>query len=183
MCWSLECECAVLILAHQWLNAVLATVAQHFGILLKKGISKKNTEMHAAMCRNYTAPVQVMDLVEALKDVASLLVCTQKKFFCLGVEIFCEWRHKWRTFSPPWPTLPRPRRQLLDGSISLKFLLETKLQSEFFDRLDDLLGFRVQKLWSKPAMSNPNGLLNQILSHSLNQGRTLNDLLDLSKLI
>ena len=46
----------------------------------------------------------------------------------------------------PWPTLPGPRRQLLGGSISLKFLVETRLQSESFDTLDDLLGFRVQKL-------------------------------------
>jgi len=35
----------------------------------------------------------------------------------------------------------------LDGSISLKFLLETRrLQSESFDTLDDLLEFQVQKL-------------------------------------
>jgi len=39
-----------------------------------------------------------------------------------------------------------PRPKLLNGSISLKFLLETKLQSESFDTLDDLLGFQVQKL-------------------------------------
>ena len=37
---------------------------------------------------------------------------------------------------------PKP----LDGSISLKFLLETRLQSESFDTLDDLLGFQVLKL-------------------------------------
>ena len=54
--------------------------------------------------------------------------------------------NKWRTFRPPWPTLPGPGRQPLGGSISLKFLLETMLQSESFDTLDDLLGFRVQKL-------------------------------------
>jgi len=42
--------------------------------------------------------------------------------------------------------LPGPGRQPLCGSISLKFLLETRLQSESFDTLDDLLGFRVQKL-------------------------------------
>ena len=30
-----------------------------------------------------------------------------------------------------------------------KFLLETRLQSESFDTLDDLLGFQVQKLRSK----------------------------------
>jgi len=35
---------------------------------------------------------------------------------------------------------------VLDGSISLKFLLETRLQSESFDALDDLLGFWAQKL-------------------------------------
>jgi len=38
------------------------------------------------------------------------------------------------------------QHQLLGGSISLKFLLETKLQSESFDTLDDPLGFRVKKL-------------------------------------
>jgi len=72
-----------------------------------------------------------------------------KKIFCLGVWVFCEWRHKWRTFRPPWPTLSGPGRQLLGDSISLKFLLETRLQSKSFDTLDDLLGFRVQKLWCK----------------------------------
>ena len=70
-----------------------------------------------------------------------------KKNFAWG--FFCEWHHKWRTFRPPWHTLPGPGRQPLDGSISLKFLLETKLQSESFDTLDDLLGFQVQNLWSK----------------------------------
>ena len=49
-------------------------------------------------------------------------------------------------FRPPWPTLLGPWLKPLDGSISLKFLLETRLQSEFFDTLDDLLGFHVQKL-------------------------------------
>ena len=69
-----------------------------------------------------------------------------KKFFAWGVRLFCEWRHKWRTF---WPTLSDPGRQPLDDGILLKFLLETRLQSESFDTLDDLLRFRVQKLWSK----------------------------------
>jgi len=48
------------------------------------------------------------------------------------------------TFRPPWPSLPGRGCQLLGGSISLKFLLETRLQSKSFDILDDLLGFRVQ---------------------------------------
>jgi len=71
----------------------------------------------------------------------------KKHFFAWGVRVFCEWCHKWRTFWPPWPTLPDPGRQPLGGSISLKFLMETKLQSESFDTLDDLLRFWVQKLW------------------------------------
>ena len=71
------------------------------------------------------------------------------KKFSLGGAVFCESRHKWRTFRPPWPTLLGPGRQPLGGSISLKFLLETRLQSESFDNLYDLLGFRVQKLWWK----------------------------------
>jgi len=44
------------------------------------------------------------------------------------------------------PTSPGPMPTQLDGSISLKFLLETRLQSESFDTLKDLLGFRVQRL-------------------------------------
>ena len=51
---------------------------------------KKNTETHVALCRNFSCSVNAMDLVEALKDVASLLVCTRKNFFWLGVRIFCE---------------------------------------------------------------------------------------------
>ena len=45
-------------------------------------------------------------------------------------------------FWPPWPTLPSPGRQPLGGSVSLKFLLETRLQYESFGTLDDLLGFK-----------------------------------------
>jgi len=55
----------------------------------------------------------------------------------------------WRTFRPPWPTSAGPEPKPLDGRISLEFLLETRLQSESFDTLDDLLRFQVQKLRSK----------------------------------
>jgi len=43
-----------------------------------------------AMHGNISAPVQVTDMVEASKDAASLLVCTQKKIFALGVQFFFE---------------------------------------------------------------------------------------------
>ena len=57
-----------------------------------------------------------------------------KKFF-FGFEfgIFCEWCDKLSSFRPFWPTSSGPR---LDGSISLNFLLETKLKSESFKALD-----------------------------------------------
>jgi len=55
----------------------------------------------------------------------------------------------WSSFRPFWPTSSGPRPKPLDGSISLKFLLETKLESESFDTLDNLLGFWVQKLRPK----------------------------------
>ena len=47
----------------------------------------------------------------------------------------------------------------LDGSISLKFLLESRLQPKSFNALDELLGFQVQKLWFK---------VNKIFFHNLN---------------
>ena len=37
-----------------------------------------------ALHGNISAPVRVTDLAEALKDAASLLVCTRKKIFLLG---------------------------------------------------------------------------------------------------
>jgi len=42
-----------------------------------------------------------------------------------------------------------PRAQPLGQSVSLKFSLETKLESESFEPLIDFLAFLVQKLWSK----------------------------------
>jgi len=96
-----------------------------------------------ALRGNFFGPVCSTDLVKISKDVASLLVYTWKKIFAWGLRFFCEWRHKWRTFRQPWPTLPGPGRQPFDGSI----LLEIRLQSESFDTLDDLLGFLVQMLW------------------------------------
>ena len=115
--------------------------------------------MHVALCGNFSGPVCSTDPVKVSKDVASLLVSTRKKFFCLGLRFFCEWRHKWRTFRPLWPTLPGPGRQPLGGSISLKFSLATKLESKSFAPLIDFLTFLVQKLWSKI-----NKLINYLIS-------------------
>jgi len=51
---------------------------------LIQAVRKKTADLHMALRRNISAPVRVTDLVEASKDAASLVVCTQKKFFCLG---------------------------------------------------------------------------------------------------
>jgi len=48
-----------------------------------------------------------------------------------------------------WLRLPGPRPKLLDGSILLKFLLETRLESESFEHFIGFLGIQVQKLWPK----------------------------------
>jgi len=69
------------------------------------------------------------ELFKGLKNTASHLVCIRKFFFAWGLR----------------PTSPGPGCKLLDGSILLKFLLETMLQSESFDTLDDLLG--AQTFW------------------------------------
>ena len=76
---------------------------------------------------NFSGRVCSTDPVKVSNDTARLLVCTRKKVFCLGVRVLCERRHKWRTFRQPWPNLPGPGSQPLGGSISLKFLLETRL--------------------------------------------------------
>jgi len=52
-----------------------------------------------------------------------------------------------------------PRAQLLGLSVSLKFSLETRLESESFDTLIDFLALLVQKLWSKV-----NKLINYLIS-------------------
>jgi len=46
-----------------------------------------------ALHGNISAPVQVTDLVEVSKDMASLLVCTWKHFLLGGMQVFCQWRH------------------------------------------------------------------------------------------
>jgi len=39
------------------------------------------------------------ELFKPSGDLAGLLVCIRKKVFAWGWQIFCEWLHKWRTFS------------------------------------------------------------------------------------
>ena len=84
--------------------------------------SQENSNFQLLYQRPSSSADCARELFNGSNGSVSLVDCTRKKF------------------------LPGPGRQPLDGSISLKFLLETRLQSESFDTLDDLLGFRVQKL-------------------------------------
>jgi len=47
-------------------------------------VHKKTAGSHVALGGNISASIRVTDLVKVLKDAASLLVYTRKKFFSLG---------------------------------------------------------------------------------------------------
>jgi len=51
---------------------------------LIQAVHKKTAGSHVALRGNISAPVSVTNLVEVSKDVASLAVCTRKKFFLVG---------------------------------------------------------------------------------------------------
>jgi len=55
---------------------------------LIQAVRKKTAGSHVALRGNISAPVRVTDLVEVSKDAASLVVCTQKKFFAWGSGFF-----------------------------------------------------------------------------------------------
>ena len=59
-----------------------------FDVRVNSSCSQKTVDSHMALHGNIFAPVQVMDLVKASNDVASLVVCTRKKNFWLGVAGF-----------------------------------------------------------------------------------------------
>jgi len=114
---------------------------------LIQAVHKKTAGSHVALRGNISAPVSVTNLVEVSKDVASLAVCTRKKFFLVGgCRFFVSDVISGGLFGHLGQLHLALGTNKLDGSILLKFLLETKLQSESFDTLDDLLGFQVQKL-------------------------------------
>jgi len=61
----------------------------YFGIRLFLGISeKKNIETHVALHENFSGLVSATNLVKVSQDTASLVACTRKQIFCLGVAVF-----------------------------------------------------------------------------------------------
>jgi len=89
------------------------------------------------------------ELFKGSNGSASLVDCTRKKFFGWGLWIFCDWHHKWSSFTVILAHVAWPKTQPLGQSVSLKFLLETRLESESFEPLINFLAFLVQNLWSK----------------------------------
>ena len=87
--------------------------------------------------RHNSSAKSARELFKCSKYSANLVVCNKKFFFSFKFRIFCEWHHKKSTFRPP-SSSPRPK--LIDCGISLKFLMETRVKSESFETLDDVLG-------------------------------------------
>jgi len=87
---------------------------------LPGGFSLKSSSLHVSLGGHNSGPGSAGELFKPSKDLASLRVCDEKKFFGFGFLIFCEWRHKWSSFGS-WPTSPGPRPKPLDGGISLTF--------------------------------------------------------------
>jgi len=105
-------------------------------------------------------PICARELFKSSNESASLVDCTWKKFLVWGVRIFCEWRHKWSRFWVILAHVAWPRAQPLGQSVSLKFSLETRLESKSFEPFIDFLAFLVQKLWSK---------INQLINYLISQ--------------
>ena len=87
------------------------------------------------------------ELFKSSNGSASLVDCTRKIYFGWGERIFCDWRHKWSSFRAILAHVTWPRAQPLGQSVSMKFSLETRLESESFEPLIDFLAFLVQTLF------------------------------------
>jgi len=118
--------------AVKWVNTFIARLIQ--------AVHAKIAGLHVVLRGLNSGTESIRELFKCSKDSTHLPVCSEIFFSVLGFALFCEWRYKWRTFRPPWPTSPVPGPKLLDVSISLKLLLETKLKSESCDTLGDLRG-------------------------------------------
>jgi len=88
----------------------------------------KTTGSHVASRKNFSSLVSAADPVKSSKDSASLVDCI---YFAWGLRVSCDDVTS-EGFLGHRPTSPGPMPKQLDGSISLKFLLETRLQSESF---------------------------------------------------
>jgi len=92
----------------------------------------KNSSFRLPYQRHSSSACCARELFKGSNRSASLVDCTLKKFFGWGMRIFCDWRHKWSSFRVILAHVAWPRAQPLGQSVSLKFSLETRLESESF---------------------------------------------------
>ena len=122
----------------------------------------KNSSFRLPHQRHSSSADCARELFKGSNGSASLLVCTWKKIFWSGVADFMWVTYKWSSFGVILAHVAWSRAQLLGQSVSLKFLLETRLKSESFEPLINFPAFLVQKLWSKINKLS-NYLISQIL--------------------
>ena len=136
--WPVGCTLRGQRAAHQ-LVGCRSTVYSYFDF----GLKNSNLRLP------YQRPSSSADCAgELFNGSASLVDCSQK-IFGWGLWIVRDWRHKWSSFRVILACVAWPRAQPLVESFSLKFTLETRLESKSFEPLIDFLAFLVQKLWSK----------------------------------
>jgi len=100
--------------------------------------SQKNSSFRLPYQRPSSSADCARELFNSSNGSASLVDCTRKKFFGWGVRIVCDWRHKWSSFRVILVHVAWPRAQPLGQSVSLKFSLETRLESQVFWAFDPL---------------------------------------------
>jgi len=126
-----------------------STLLRPFYEYIVPGFQPETSSFRLPYQRHSSSADCAKELSKGRNRSASLLVCTRKNFFGQRLRIFCEWRHQWSSFWVILAHVAWPRAQPRGQSISLKFSLETRLESESFKPLIDILAFLVQKLWSK----------------------------------
>jgi len=139
--------------ALRYWDTTLSCAFQHFEsrptIYLYFDFGLKNSSFRLPYQRPSSSADCAKELFKSSNGSASLVHCIRKKFFGWGVQIFCDWCHKCSSLGVILAHVAWPRAQPLGQSVSLKFSLETRLESESFEPLIDFLTFLVQKLWSK----------------------------------
>ena len=138
-----------------WFNTLRAGIRY-----IRTSISAEKTAVFACFANAIVPPpIALESCSRAQTDRPVSQIALEKNFFGCAVRIFCDWRHKWSSFGVILAHVAWPRVQPLGQSVSLKFSLETRLESESFEPLIDFLAFLVQKLWSKK-----NKLINYLIS-------------------
>jgi len=83
-----------------------STLLRPFDTYIVPGFQPKTSSFWLPYQRHSSSADCARELFKSSNGLASLLVCTRKKIFGWGLWIFCEWRHKWKSFWAIWLMLP-----------------------------------------------------------------------------